>query len=211
MSRGVLPGFRLTLGFTLTYLSLLVMLPLSALVWRATSLSWSEFFAAVTGPRALAAYKLSFGASLVAAIINVVMGSVVAWVLARYRFFGRALLDALVDIPFALPTAVAGIALTAVCAEDGLLGRWLGFSIAFTPAGVAVALTFVGLPFVVRAVQPVILDLDPSVEEAAWALGAGRARTFVSVILPALLPPMLTGFALAFARAVGESGSEVLI
>jgi sulfate transport system permease protein len=204
-----LPGFGLSLGFTLTYLTLLVLLPLGALVLRASELTWSGFYHAVTGPRALAAYELSFGASLVGALINVVFGLVVAWVLSRYRFWGRGLLDALVDIPFALPTAVAGIALTAVYSENGLLGKWL--PLAFTRAGVTVALVFVGLPFVVRTVQPVLQDLDPSLEEAAAVLGAGRLRTFFRVILPTVLPALLTGFALAFARALGEYGSVVFI
>jgi sulfate transport system permease protein len=206
---GVLPGFGLTLGITLTWLTLLVLVPLGALVLKASELSWPAFVHAVTGPRALAAYRLSFGASLAGATINVVFGLVVAWVLARYRFFGRSLLDALVDIPFALPTAVAGIALTTVFSENGLLGRWL--PLAFTRAGVVLALVFVGLPFVVRTVQPVLQDLDPTVEEAAAVLGAGRARIFLRVILPAVLPALLTGFALSFARALGEYGSVVFI
>jgi sulfate transport system permease protein len=212
--RGVLPGFGLTLGVTLSYLGLLVLLPLSALVVRTAGIGWSKFVAAVTGPRALAAYKLTFGASLVGALVNVVFGLLVAWVLARYRFRGKALLDALVDIPFALPTAVAGIALTTIYAENGILGRHLvphGIEVAFTPLGVAVALTFVGLPFVVRTVQPVLLDLDPAIEEAAAVLGASRLYTFVHVVLPTLVPPLLTGFALAFARALGEYGSVVFI
>jgi sulfate/thiosulfate transport system permease protein len=208
-SRGPLPGFGLSLGFTLTYLTLLVLVPLGALVLKASALTWAEFFSAVTGPRALAAYRLSFGASLVGALINVVFGLIVAWVLARYRFFGRGLLDALVDIPFALPTAVAGIALTAVYSENGLMGRWA--PLAFTRAGVTMALVFVGLPFVVRTVQPVLQDLDPSLEEAAAVLGASRLRTFVRVILPTVMPALLTGFALAFARALGEYGSVVFI
>ncbi len=212
--RGVLPGFGLTLGFTLAYLGLLVLLPLGALILKTTELSWVQFVQAVTGPRALAAYKLSFGCSLAGALVNVVFGLLVAWVLARYKFPGKALLDALVDIPFALPTAVAGIALTALYAESGAIGRHLvphGINVAFTPLGVIVALTFVGLPFVVRTVQPVFLDLDPSVEEAAAVLGAGRLRTFFQVLLPAVLPALLTGFALAFARALGEYGSVVFI
>jgi sulfate transport system permease protein len=212
--RGLLPGFGLTLGFTVTYLTLLVLLPLSALILRTTALSWPQFVTAVTGPRALAAYRLSFGASLVGALVNVVFGLLVAWVLARYRFPGKSLVDALVDVPFALPTAVAGIALTAIYAENGVLGQYLaplGIPIAFTRLGVIIALVFVGLPFVVRTVQPVLLDLDPSVEEAAAVLGAGRLRTFVSVILPAVVPALLTGFALAFARALGEYGSVVFI
>jgi sulfate/thiosulfate transport system permease protein len=212
--RGVLPGFRLTLGFTLLYLSILVLLPLGALVLKTMSMTWSEFVAAVTGARAFAAYRLTFGASFVAASLNLVFGSIVAWVLARYRFPGKGLIDALVDLPFALPTAVAGIALTTVWAEGGWLGRYVephGIRIAFTPLGVILALTFVGLPFVVRTVEPVLLDSDPAVEEAAAVLGAGRLRTFFQVVLPPLYPALMTGFALAFARAVGEYGSVVFI
>ena len=212
--RGVLPGYRLALGFTLLYLSLLVLLPLTALVVKAASLDFDAFVAAVTGPRALAAYRLSFGASLVGAVVNVVFGVLVAWVLARYRFPGKAILDAAVDLPFALPTAVAGIALTAVYSETGWIGQILaplGIQVAFAPLGVMLALTFVGLPFVVRTVQPVLEDLDPSVEEAAAVLGAGRVRRTIDVILPALYPAILTGFALSFARALGEYGSVVFI
>ncbi len=208
--RGVLPGYRLALGFVLLYLSLLVLLPLGALVLKATSTGWTEFSEAVTGRRALAAYRLSFGASLAGAVLNVLFGVPVAWVLARYRFFGRSLLDAAVDLPFALPTAVAGIALTSIYSEEGWAGR-LGLQLAFTPLGVTLALTFVGFPFVVRTVQPVIEELDPQVEEAAAVLGASRLRTLVSVVLPALSPSILTGFALAFARALGEYGSVVFI
>ena len=212
--RGILPGFRLTLGFTVLYLSLVVLLPLGALVLRSMQLSWAQFAAAVSGPRALAAYKLSFLASLLGALINLVFGSLLAWVLTRYRFPGKELVDALVDLPFALPTAVAGIALTAVYAEHGFIGRHLvasGIQVAFAPAGVVVALTFVGLPFVVRTVQPVLLDLDPALEEAAAVLGAGRLRILARVIAPAILPALLSGFALSFARALGEYGSVVFI
>jgi sulfate transport system permease protein len=212
--RGVLPGYRLALGFTVLYLCLLVLLPLGALVLKTSSLSWEQFVAAVTGPRARAAYGLSFGAALVGALINVVFGVLVAWVLARYRFPGKAVVDAAVDLPFALPTAVAGIALTAVYADTGWLGRYLeplGIQVAFAPLGVMVAMTFVGLPFVVRTVQPVLEDLDPAVEEAAAVLGAGRVRRVVEVIFPALYPAILTGFALSFARALGEYGSVVFI
>jgi sulfate transport system permease protein len=212
--RGVLPGFGLSLGFTILYLSLVVLLPLGALVLRSTQLSWDQFAAAVSGPRALAAYRLSFGASLAGALINLIFGAILAWVLTRYRFPGKELADALVDLPFALPTAVAGIALTAVYSEHGFIGRHLvghGVQVAFAPAGVVLALTFVGLPFVVRTLQPVLLDLDPSLEEAAAVLGAGRLRTLVKVIGPAVLPALLTGFALSFARAVGEYGSVVFI
>ena len=210
----VLPGFGLTMGFTLTYLSLIVLIPLSTLVFKSATLGPPAFWAAVTSSRVVASYKLTFGASLAAATVNAVFGLVVAWVLARYRFPGQRLVDAFVDLPFALPTAVAGIALTALYAENGWLGRPLadlGIRVAYTPLGVTVALTFIGLPFVVRTLQPVIEDLNPQVEEAAASLGASRAQTFVRVVLPALLPAWLTGFALAFARAVGEYGSVVFI
>jgi sulfate transport system permease protein len=212
--RGVLPGFRLTLGVTVLYLGLLVLLPLAALALRASSLSWSEFVSAVTGPRALAAYRLSAGASLAAALVNAFFGVIVAWVLARYRFPGKRILDALVDVPFALPTAVAGISLTALYAPDGWVGRFLEpFEIqaVFSRLGVTIALIFVGLPFVVRTVEPILKDIDPRVEEAAAVLGAGRLRTFFSVIFPLILPALLTGFALSFARALGEYGSVVFI
>ncbi|MFZ5469663.1 MAG: sulfate ABC transporter permease subunit CysT [Myxococcota bacterium] len=211
---GVLPGFSLSAGFAIAYLGLIVLVPLGALLLRAAEMSWAEFFAAVTGPRALAAYKLSFGASFIAAVLNLLFGPIVAWVLVRYSFPGKGVLDAMVDLPFALPTAVAGIALTAVFSAHGWLGSLLatyGVRVVYTPVGVIVALTFVGLPFVVRTVQPVILGLDPQVEEAAAVLGASRLRTFVSVVFPNLLPALLTGFALAFARAVGEYGSVIFI
>jgi len=210
----VLPGFGLTMGFTLTYLSLIVLIPLSTLVFKSSTLGPAAFWAAVTSPRVVASYQLTFGASLAAAAINAVFGLVVAWVLARYHFPGQRVVDAFVDLPFALPTAVAGIALTALYAENGWLGKPLadlGIKVAYTPLGVTVALTFIGLPFVVRTLQPVIEDLDPEVEEAAASLGASRAQTFGRVVLPALLPAWLTGFALAFARAVGEYGSVVFI
>lgn len=210
----VIPGFGLTLGFTLLYLSLVVLIPLSALILKTTELTWEQFMETVTDPRVTAAYKLSFGASLAGALINLVFGSLVAWVLVRYRFFGRRLLDAMVDLPFALPTAVAGIALTTLYTENGWLGRYLeplGVQVAFAPLGVVVALTFIGLPFVVRTVQPVIEDLEREVEEAAASLGARRITTLRRVILPELWPAMLTGFALAFARALGEYGSVVFI
>ncbi|HTY17899.1 MAG TPA: sulfate ABC transporter permease subunit CysT [Myxococcota bacterium] len=212
--RSVLPGFGLTLGVTLVYLSLLVLLPLAGLFLRSASLSAGEFFSAVASPRALAAYRLSFGASFAAASVNAVMGLVVAWVLVRYRFPGRGLADALVDLPFALPTAVAGITLTSLLAKTGWLGRVLeplGIQVAYTPLGVAVALTFIGLPFVVRTLQPVLQDLDPEIEEAAASLGASRWLTFRRVLFPGLWPALVTGFALAFARAVGEYGSVVFI
>ncbi|HVZ70979.1 MAG TPA: sulfate ABC transporter permease subunit CysT [Polyangia bacterium] len=213
-ARGSLPGFGLSLGTTLVYLSLIVLVPLAGLVWKSASLSGHEFARAVLSPRALAAYRLSFGASAIAASINLLFGVVIAWVLARYRFPGRALVDALVDLPFALPTAVAGIALTALYAENGWLGQYLephGFKVAFAPAGVVVAMIFVGLPFVVRTVQPVLVDLDVHMEEAAATLGASRLTTLRRVILPAVMPAASTGFALAFARAVGEYGSVVFI
>ncbi len=210
----VLPGFGLTLGFSLLYLCLVVLIPLAALGLGAASFGWDALWQATTAPRALAAYRLTFGASLAAALVNAVFGLVVAWVLVRYRFPGRRVVDALVDLPFALPTAVAGIALTTLYAETGWLGRPLagaGLRVAFTPLGVAVALTFVGLPFVVRTVQPVLEALDPEVEEAAASLGASRAATVLRVVLPAIAPAWLTGVALAFARALGEYGSVVFI
>jgi sulfate transport system permease protein len=209
-----LPGFGLSAGVTLTFLSLLVLCPLAALVERTLGISWAHFVRAVIGPRALAAYRLSFAAAAAAAAINAVFGLIVAWVLARYRFPGRALLDALVDLPFALPTAVAGIALTSIYAENGWIGQFFaphGIKIAYTPLGVTIALTFVGLPFVVRSVEPVLIDFDPQVEEAAATLGAGRARIFFSVVLPMLWPALATGVAMAFARALGEYGSVVFI
>jgi sulfate transport system permease protein len=210
----VLPGFGLSTGFTVLYLGLVVLVPLSALALRATALSWEEAWRIVASPRALAAYRVSFGASLLAAALNVVFGVLVAWVLARYRFPGRSLVDAVVDLPFALPTAVSGIALTAVYSRTGWIGRWLeplGVKVAFTPLGVTLALTFIGLPFVIRTVQPVLEDLDADLEEAAAVLGAGRWETVRRVLFPVLLPAALTGFALAFARALGEYGSVVFI
>jgi sulfate/thiosulfate transport system permease protein len=213
-ARGVLPGFGLSTGFTVLYLCVVVLVPLSTLALRSSTLSWAQTWSIVASPRAVASYQLSFGASLGAAAVNVLFGVLVAWALARYRFPGRSLVDALVDLPFALPTAVSGIALTAVYARNGWIGRWLeplGIRAAFTPLGVAVALTFIGLPFVIRTVQPVIEDLDPELEEAAAVLGANRWQTFRRVVLPALLPAAITGFALAFARALGEYGSVVFI
>jgi sulfate transport system permease protein len=212
--RGILPGFGLTMGFTLTYLSLIVLIPLSATFFKASHLGWVAFWSAVTEPRALASYRLSFGASLAAGLVNVVFGLLVAWVLVRYRFPGRRLVDGLVDLPFALPTAVAGIALTTLYAKNGWLGgplESLGIQAAYSRLGVVIALTFVGLPFVVRTVQPVLEDLDRAVEEAAASLGAGRWRIFCGVILPPLLPAAITGFTLAFARGVGEYGSIIFI
>ncbi|MEW6199405.1 MAG: sulfate ABC transporter permease subunit CysT [Planctomycetota bacterium] len=212
--RRILPGFGLALGFMLLYFSLLVLIPLAGLVLTATKMSWGDFWATATAPRVLASYRLTFGAAAVAAAVNVVFGSIVAWVLVRYRFPGKKIVDALVDLPFALPTAVAGIALTSVYAGNGWIGRHLeavGLKVAFAPLGVIVALTFIGLPFVVRTLQPVLEDLDPEIEEAAASLGAGRWPTLWRVILPELWPAMATGFALALARALGEYGSVIFI
>lgn len=212
--RRVLPGFGLTLGYTMVYLCLLVLIPLSAVFIRSLGGGWLHFYQAVTAPRVLASLRLSFGASLAAALVNSVFGTIIAWVLVRYRFPFKRAADAMVDLPFALPTAVAGIALTALYAPSGWLGRALaawGIKVAFTPLGIVVALTFIGLPFVVRTLQPVIEDLDREVEQAAETLGASPLQTFRRVLLPVLWPPMLTGFALAFARAVGEYGSVIFI
>jgi sulfate transport system permease protein len=213
-ARRVLPGFGPTLGFTLFYVSLLVLIPLAGVFVRSASMGWAEFWNAVATPRAFASYRLTFGASFLAAAINAVFGLLVAWVLVRYRSPVTRILDGLVDLPFAMPTAVAGIALTAVYSANGWLGRYLvplGVEVAFTPLGVLVALTFIGLPFVVRSVQPVLQDLEVDVEEAAISLGATRWQTFRRVILPSLGPALLTGFTLAFARALGEYGSVVFI
>ena len=210
----VLPGFGLTLGYSLIYLGVIVLLPLAGLILRPAELGWSGFWHAVLEPRVLAALRLSFGAALIAAIVNAFFGLIIAWMLVRYRFPGRRLVDALVDLPFALPTAVAGIALTAICAPNGWIGGLLlplGIKIAFTPLGVVIALIFIGLPFVVRTVQPILLDLELEVEEAAFTLGASRFQTLARIILPVILPALLTGFALAFARAVGEYGSIIFI
>jgi sulfate transport system permease protein len=209
----VLPGFGLTMGFTLFYLSLLVLIPLGGLVLKTTSMGWSRFVAAVTTPEILASYRLSLGASLAGALVNVVFGFLVAWVLVRYAFPGKRLIEAIVDLPFALPTAVSGIALGALYARSGWIGRLLpaGVEISYTYWGVVIVLTFIGLPFVVRTVQPALEDLDPQLEEAAASLGAGRLQNFHRVILPAVLPALLTGFSLAFARALGEYGSVVFI
>lgn len=210
----ILPGFNLTLGYTLLYLSLIVLIPLSAAFIKTAELSFSEFLTIVTAPRVMASYQLTFGASLIAALINAVFGLLTAWVLVRYHFPGKKIIDALVDLPFALPTAVAGIALTAVYAANGWIGSILephGIKVAFTPIGVVIALTFIGLPFVVRTVQPVLEDLEAETEEAAASLGANRLQTFIKVILPTLWPALLTGFALAFARAIGEYGSVIFI
>ena len=207
----VLPGFGLSLGFTLLYLCFVVLIPLSAVFLKTSTVSWDRFVDTVTSPRVMASYRLTFGASLLAALINGVFGLLVAWVLVRYRFAGKRIVDALVDLPFALPTAVAGIALTTLYASNGWIGRWLPFKVSYTPLGVLVALTFIGLPFVVRTVQPVLQDLQRELEEAAATLGATRLQTFARVILPALAPALLTGFALAFARALGEYGSVIFI
>jgi sulfate transport system permease protein len=209
-----LPGFRPTLGFTLLYLSLVVLLPLAALVCKSAGLSWQEFWSTVTSSRAIAAYKLSFGAALLAGGVNALAGLLLAWVLVRYQFPGKDLVDAIIDLPLALPTAVAGIALTAVYAQTGAVGGFLerhGIQVAFAWPGVALAMVFVGLPFAVRSVQPVLIELDPEMEEAAVVLGASRTHTFLHVVLPLLLPSLVSGFALAFARAVGEYGSIVFI
>lgn len=210
----VLPGFDLALGLTLLYLCLIVLIPLSAAFLRTTELTWPAFVETVTSPRVVASYKLTFGASLLAALVNAFFGLLVAWVLVRYDFFGRRVVDALVDLPFALPTAVAGITLTGLYAGNGWIGQWLeplGIKVAFTPVGVFVAMTFIGLPFVVRTVQPILEDLASELEEAAATLGASRWQSFSKVIFPILTPALLTGFALAFARALGEYGSIIFI
>jgi sulfate/thiosulfate transport system permease protein len=212
--RSIIPGFGLTLGFTVLYLCLIVLIPLSATALETSKLGWHQFWQIVTAPRAVASYELSFGASLTGALINFVFGILVAWVLVRYAFPARRILDSLVDLPFALPTAVAGIALTAIYAQNGWFGRplaSLGVHVAFTRLGIVVALTFIGLPFVVRTVQPILQDLDRELEEAAASLGAGRWQTFGRVLFPAILPAALTGVALAFARGVGEYGSVIFI
>lgn len=210
----ILPGFNLAIGFTLLYLSLIVLIPLSAAFIRTAELTWSEFWTIVTAPRVMASYRLTFGASFAAAMVNAFFGLLVAWVLVRYHFPGKRIVDALVDLPFALPTAVAGIALTALYAGNGWIGQFLeplGVKVAFTPLGIFVALTFIGLPFVVRTVQPVLEDIEAELEEAAATLGANRWQTFSMVIFPALFPALMTGFALAFARAIGEYGSVIFI
>ena len=210
----ILPGFGLAMGFTVFYLCLIVLIPLGAAFLKTFSMTWSHFWDTVTGPRALASYRLTLGASFAGAAINTLMGMIVAWVLVRYEFRGKSIVDALVDLPFALPTAVAGITLTALFAGNGWVGRFLepmGIKVAFTWLGVVVALTFIGLPFVVRTVQPVLQDLDPEIEEAAATLGASRWQAWKRVLFPELMPALLTGFALAFARAIGEYGSVVFI
>ncbi|MGP0587986.1 sulfate ABC transporter permease subunit CysT [Paenibacillus timonensis] len=212
--RGVLPGFGLTMGFSVLYLSLIVLIPLSALLLNSTGLTWEKFWEVATDPRVLASYKVSFVTAAVAGLIDAVLGLLLAWVLVRYDFPGKNVFDAMIDLPFALPTAVAGVSLTAIYSANGWIGSLfepLGIRIAFTPAGITLALMFIGIPFVVRTVQPVLQDLDAEVEEAAATLGASRFRTFRQVVLPELLPPLLTGFALAFARGIGEYGSVVFI
>jgi sulfate transport system permease protein len=210
----VLPGFRLTLGYTLLYLGLIVLIPLAAAFAKSATLSWEQFSHAVFSPVAMASYRLSFGASFFAALVNAVFGLIIAWVLVRYNFWGKRFVDALVDLPFALPTAVAGITLATLYTENGWLGQFLaplGIKVSYTRIGIFVALTFIGLPFIVRTVQPVLEDLDPEIEEAATSLGANRWQTFYRVIFPMVMPALLTGFALAFARALGEYGSVVFI
>lgn len=214
VKQSVIPGFGVTLGFTLAYLGLIVLIPLSAVVWKTTDLSFAQFWAVISEPRVVASLKLSFGASLIAAGVNGFFGLILAWALVRYEFPGKKIVDTLVDLPFALPTAVAGIALTAIYAKNGWIGQYLeplGLKIAFTPTGIMIALIFIGLPFVVRTVQPVLEDLDKEIEEAAASLGANRAQAVFKVVLPIILPALLTGFALAFARAVGEYGSVIFI
>jgi len=210
----VLPGFEITLGFTIAYLSLIVLIPLSALVFKTLSLTWEQFWQAVTAPRVVASYKLTIGASFIAALVNAFFGLLLAWVLVRYQFFGKKIVDALVDLPFALPTAVAGISLTALLAGNGWIGQYLeplGIQLAFNRNGVLIALIFIGLPFVVRTVQPVLEDAEKELEEAATCLGATRLQTFWHVIFPTIAPALLTGFAMAFARAIGEYGSVIFI
>ena len=213
-ARRVLPGFNITLGFTLFYLSVIVLIPLSALIFKTFNLTWDQFVAAVTSPRVMASYRLTFGASFIAALVNAVFGLLLAWVLVRYEFPGKKIVDALVDLPFALPTAVAGISLTALLASNGWVGSLLepyGIQLAFNRYGVVIALIFIGLPFVVRTVQPVLEDAEKELEEAATCLGATRLQTFRYVIFPTIAPALLTGFAMAFARAIGEYGSVIFI
>ena len=212
--RSVLPGFGVTLGFTLLYLLLIVIIPLSGLFISTAGMTFDEFWKAVASPRVMAAYRVTFGSALLAAALNVVFGLIVAWVLVRYRFPFRKIVDAIVDLPFALPTAVAGIALTALYAPQGWIGQHLaaiGLQVAFTPTGIMVAMLFVGLPFVVRTVEPVLQDMDREVEEAAISLGATRWQTFYKIILPHIMPALLAGFAMAFARGLGEYGSVIFI
>lgn len=210
-SRRIIPGFHLSLGYTMLYVSLLVLLPLSMIFIHTMSLSWSAFIDIITDPRAVASYKVSFSTALIAGLLNVIFGTIIAWVLVRYPFPFKRIIDGLVDLPFALPTAVAGIALTSLYAPNGWIGQFFDFKIAFTPLGIIIALTFIGLPFVVRTVQPVLQNISAEVEEASASLGANRLQTFRKVILPELVPAILTGFSLAFARALGEYGSVVFI
>lgn len=210
----ILPGFSITLGYTITYLSLIVLIPMAALFLRVTALTWDEFWKIAVSDRALASYRVTFGAAFVAAVINAVMGTLLAWVLVRYRFPGRRMLDALIDFPFALPTAVAGLTLANLFSTKGWMGSWLqlvGIKVAYAQPGIVVALIFIGIPFVVRSLQPVLEDIEVEVEEAAASLGANRLTTFTRVILPTLMPAILTGFSLAFARAIGEYGSVIFI
>ncbi|TSI06843.1 sulfate ABC transporter permease subunit CysT [Lysinibacillus sp. BW-2-10] len=207
----IIPGFSLTLGYTMIYLSIIVLLPLSMIFFNTLSMSWSEFYETITHPRAVASYKLTLGTALAAGIINVVFGTIIAWVLIRYEFPGKKLVDGIVDLPFALPTAVAGIALATLYSPNGWIGQFFDFKIAYSPLGIIIALTFIGLPFVVRTVQPVLQNLSSEVEEASASLGANRVQTFLKVIFPELLPAMITGFSLAFARSLGEYGSIVFI
>lgn len=212
--RKILPGFGITMGYSVLYLSLVVLLPLSALLFNSTGLSWAKFWDVATDPRVLASYRVSLSTAAAAAFADAILGLLLAWVLVRYEFPGKRIFDALIDLPFALPTAVAGVSLTALYATNGLIGSWLeplGLKVAFTPLGITLALMFIGIPFVVRTVQPVLEDLDRDMEEASATLGAGRWRTFRSVVLPELFPSLLTGFALAFARGIGEFGSVVFI
>ncbi|WDV06035.1 sulfate ABC transporter permease subunit CysT [Lysinibacillus irui] len=210
-SHRIIPGFHLSLGYTMLYVSLLVLLPLSMIFIHTMSLSWTAFIDIITDPRAVASYKVSFSTALIAGLLNVIFGTIIAWVLVRYQFPFKRIIDGLVDLPFALPTAVAGIALTSLYAPNGWIGQFFNFKIAFTPLGIIIALTFIGLPFVVRTVQPVLQNSSAEVEEASASLGANRLQTFHKVILPELLPAILTGFSLAFARALGEYGSVVFI
>lgn len=210
-SARVIPGFHLSLGYTMLYVSLLVLLPLAMIFIQTMSLSWAEFVTIITDPRAVASYKLSFGTALAAGLLNVVFGTIIAWVLVRYDFPFKRIIDGLVDLPFALPTAVAGIALTSLYAPNGWIGQFFDFKIAFTPLGIIIALTFIGLPFVVRTVQPVLQNISTEVEEASASLGATRLQTITKIIFPELAPAILTGFSLAFARALGEYGSVVFI
>ncbi|MFJ8267162.1 sulfate ABC transporter permease subunit CysT [Peribacillus asahii] len=209
--RNTIPGFGLSLGYTMLYVSILVLLPLSMVFINTTTMTWSEFIETITAERVVASYKLSFGTALAAGVLNVIFGTIIAWVLVRYHFPGKRIVDGLVDLPFALPTAVAGIALTTLYAPQGWVGQFFDFKIAFTPLGIIIALTFIGLPFVVRTVQPVLQNFNGEVEEASASLGANRLQTFIKVILPELIPAILTGFSLAFARALGEYGSVVFI